>query len=164
MNKILLLFFFTLLALSVEAQADVGKVTAFSKNLIQIVKSSNVEEFKQIECIKIPCGDIGATIVFGDGKKPTRFVEIMSSKDITFKAFGPYTVEEESPNATFTIVFYLPNNSPFDAEGNITMDRGFAELYKSFLQTQVTVKQGKVYFQRVPFYLESHHPYVGDYG
>lgn len=147
-----------------DAKANGNDVAAFAQQLIQIVKRSNIEEFKQIKCIKIPCGDIASNIIFSKDSEQSNFIEIMSATDITFKIVGPYTVEEEFPNATFTIVFYSQSNNPFDSKGNINMEKGFNELYRSFLQTQVTLVDGKVYFQRVPFYLESHHPYVGDYG
>jgi hypothetical protein len=139
-------------------------IETFSKSLIGIIKDTKVDEFKNINCVQIPCGDIGLEFIFGEKDSSAKFHEIMSQKDITFKIFGPYSVESEYPESTYSVVFYSPSHSPFNAEGRISMDVGYAELYESFLQTQVTVIDGKVLFQRVPFYLESHHPYVGDYG
>jgi len=140
------------------------EIEAFALSLIEIVKSSNASAFQKVGCVEIPCGNIGLEYIFGKNESSENFKMIMSRKDVTYKIFGPYTVEPEYPGATYSIVFYSPSNSPFNATGGISMEVGSSELYKSFLQTQVTVIGGKVLFQRVPFYLESHHPYIGDYG
>ena len=164
MRKITLFTFLIALSSTSFADSNVEIVERFSRSLIEIVKRSNKDEFKKIGCVKIPCGNIGLQYIFGDNDSSAKFREIMSYKDISFKVFGPYTVEPEYENSSYTILFYSLSNSPFDNQGGINEDYGYAELYKSFLQTQITIIDGKVLFQRVPFYLESHHPYVGDYG
>lgn len=140
------------------------KIEDFALFLIKTVKSSDVSEFQKVGCVKIHCGEIGIEYIFGENESSKKFNMIMSKEDVTYRIFGPYTVEPEYPGATYSIIFYSPSKSPFDAAGEISMEVGSNELYKSFLQTQVTVVDGEVLFQRVPFYLESHHPYIGDYG
>jgi len=139
-------------------------VEEFSKDLIEIVNNRKLEEFKKIDCVKIPCGSIGLDYIFGNSDNSQKFRAIMAKEDITFKIFGPYTVEQEYKDMSYTIVFYSSSKSPFTAIGHIDTEYGYTELYESFLQTQIAVIGGRVLFQRVPFYLESHHPYVGDYG
>ncbi len=136
----------------------------FAKSLVQTIKDGNVKRFKEIECIKISCGVIGLEIIFNQKRKPINFSSIMSQDDLVYKIVGPYTVEPEYPDASYTIIFYSVSNSPFDMDGGISQSVGNAELYKSFLMTQVTIVGDRVLFQRVPFYLETHHPFVGDYG
>jgi hypothetical protein len=160
-----IILFITSMLFSVSASSgDLEVVEGFAAELIDIVKNSDVTRFKEIGCVKISCGNIGIGYIFGDNDSSHYFKEIMSKKDITFKVFGPYTIEKEYVDSSYGIVFYSKSNSPFGPNGTIDPDVGYAQLYRTFLQTQVTVVAGKVLFQRVPFYLESHHPYVGDYG
>ena len=136
----------------------------FAKSLVQTIKDGNIKKFKEIECIKISCGNIGLEIIFDEKRKPVNFRSIMSQYDLVYKVVGPYTVEPEYPEASYTIVFYSVSNSPFDMDGAISQSVGYAELYKSFLMTQVTIVGDRILFQRVPFFLETHHPFIGDYG
>ena len=158
-------FFMLLFVVSGDSFASLNEeLDKFAKSLIEIVTYGEREEFSKIECMKISCGDIGTEIVFDDKRKPRSFKSIMSQDDLTYKIIGPFTIEPEFPDSSFTIVFYSISNSPFDVNNEISRSKGFAELYKSFLMTQVTVVGDKIVFQRVPFYLEAHHPFVGDYG
>lgn len=163
MKKLAIFILFTMLS-SASIATELDSIEVFAASLINIIRTGNVDEFKKIDCVKIPCGDIGKSLIVGNNDSSNKFKEIMSKDDITFKIFGPYTVEPEYPDATYSIVFYSLSNPPFGSDGGINMDVGYAELYRTFLQTQVTVVDGEILFQRVPFYLEYHHPYVGDYG
>ena len=158
------LFAITILFSCVCASETGNKIERFSEYLIEIIRDSKVEEFRKIGCVNISCGEIGLELIFGENERSEKFKEIMSKKDLAVEIFGPYTVEPEYPDATYSIVFFSLSNSPFNAEGGISKEIGYAELYNSFLQTQVTIINGEIYFQRVPFYIESHHPYAGDYG
>lgn len=160
--KLALIIFILAIAGKVAAE-PIDVVERFASHLIAIVSSSNKDEFSKIPCMKIECGDLGVQYVFGEGQIVTPYERLLSHGEIKYKILGPYTVEPEYKNTSYTIVFYLNSKSPFNAKGTIDSDYGFEEINKSFLQTQVTVLNSSVYFQRVPFYIEAHHPYAGDY-
>lgn len=164
MMKTSVLFIVALIFSASGYANDLKVVEKFAADLIDMIKVSDVMKFEKVRCLKIPCGNIGVEYIFGSNESSQSFKSIMSEKDISYKVFGPYTVEAEYVDSSYTIVFYSKSNSPFGPDGKINIELGFTELYRTFLQTQVTVVEGKVLFQRVPFYLESHHPYAGDYG
>lgn len=163
-TKIKIALIICVLAFAGTAAAEpIDVVERFANHLIAIVSSANKDEFSKIPCMKIECGDLGVQYVFGEGQIVTSYERLLTNNEIKYKILGPYTVEPEYENSSYTIVFYLNSKSPFNPNGVIDSDYGFEEMNKSFLQTQVTVVNDLVYFQRVPFYIEAHHPYAGDY-
>ena len=160
---ILILFLFSSIAF-----ADDGEllVLSFSQKVKSIVASSDVEAFKNLDCHPENCTSAPYTIekIFSDAKKDTYFEKILKGSDVQIKIIGPFTYKPDWPKSSFTVIFYSASNSPFDNNGEISEEIGVRELYKSFLQMIVTIRDGVVGFHRVPFHLESHHPYVGDYG
>lgn len=160
--------FLILLCFSSMSSAD-GKeslVFAFSKQVKSIIASSDIKAFKSLDCHPSNCTNDSYTIetIFSDVKKETSFEKILKGSDVIIKIIGPYTYKPDWPQGSYTVIFYSASNSPFDSNGNISEEVGVRELYKSFLQMIVTIREGVVGFHRVAFHLESHHPYVGDYG
>jgi hypothetical protein len=161
--QILFLFIFSPTVFSEDVES---LVLSFSKKIKSAVVSSDLEAFKSLACLPTNCTNNDYTIdrIFSNVKNDTDFERILKGNDVQVKIIGPYTYEPEWPKSSFTVIFYSASNSPFDSNGEISEEVGVQELYKSFLQTIVTIRDGVVGFHRVPFHLESHHPYVGDYG
>ncbi len=63
MKKIILFIGSILFSVSATS-GDLEIVEGFAAELIEIVKSSDVTRFKEIGCVKIPCGDIGIEYIF----------------------------------------------------------------------------------------------------
>jgi len=141
-------------------------VLAFSEQVKSIISSSDIKSFKNLDCHPSNCTNDNYTIetIFSDENNDTDFEKILKGSDVRIKIIGPYTYEPDSPQSSYTVIFFSASNYPFDSNGKISNEVGVRELYKSFLQMIVTIKDGVAGFNRVPFHLESHHPYVGDYG
>ena len=149
-----------------SARASYEMVHEFALELGRVIAESDVHGFLQLTCVPEPCtnSEIAAQRVFGASNSISSFERIMRNPSLKVQITGPYTSEDRWSNSTYTIIYYDPTNSPFNSEEKIPHKTGLRELYESFLQTEVTVSEGAVHFHRVPFHLEAHHPYVGDYG
>jgi len=168
MYKIISTVFF-ILFLSFNLAADQNdKVLEFGENLKNIIAKSDQESFKSIQCLpenNYDCSSNSYALkaIFADDKN-SDFEKIMRTADLEIKIYGPLTIEEEYKDQSYVLVFYSPSNSPFGQNGYVSDEVGQRELYKSFLQTIVTLSDGVVYFHRTVFYIGRHHPYVEDYG
>jgi hypothetical protein len=160
---ILILFLFSSIVFAEDSES---LVLSFSNKVKSAVASSDVETFKNLECHPKNCTNDGYTIkeIFSDAENDTNFEKILKENDVQIKVVGPYTYNSDWPKSSYTVIFFSSSNSPFDSNGEISDEVGVRELYKTFLQMIVTIRDGVVGFHRVPFHLESHHPYVGDYG
>jgi len=159
----LILFFLSSMSFADENES---LVRSFSMQVKSIISSSDIKAFKNLGCHPNNCTNNSYTIktIFADSKKETDFEKILKGSDVRVKIIGPYTYESNLPQSSYTVIFYSASNSPFNSNGKISDEVGIRELYKSFLQMIVTIRNGVAGFNRVPFHLESHHPYVGDYG
>lgn len=164
--KILTLLFLVFLSASAFANSDKVLVKGFAKSIIYSIANNDIETFKKLACHPSNCTDDKHTIktVFGSEDIETSFEKVFKANDIEIKIIGPYTYESKYSNKSYTIVFFNASDSPFNKDGVVTTEIGIKELFNSFFQTVVTIKEGEAGFHRVPFHLESHHPYVGDYG
>ena len=137
------IYSFLLVFLSSVSIADESKslVLNFSKEVQSIIASSDVQAFKNIVCHPSNCTDISYHIetVFGNTQTDTPFEKILKANDLRIKITGPYTYNPKWPQSSYTVIFYTVSNSPFDSNGKISEKVGVRELYKSFLQTVVTV-------------------------
>ena len=149
-----------------RTQANDNLVIAFADDVRRLIAKSDVTGFSALPVLpsKNKVSDEVLESIFGPAESISNFQNIMRLPSLEFRVVGPYTREEQWPNATYTIIYYDSENSPFVSENEIPKEVGQANLYKSFLQTEVTVVDGEVRFHRVPFHLGSHHPYVGEYG
>jgi len=161
--KIILMLLLLLLTFSSQANE---KVKIFANKIVSLIASSNIDGFKKLPCYPTNCTNskyIQASI-FGNGIHQTQFEKILADSNLRIKVISPAAKGNKHLHATYVVVFYSSKYSPFDISGNISIEYGYKELYSSFLQTSVSIHNGNVGFNQVPFYLESHHPYVEDYG
>ena len=159
-----LIFVFTfILSFSIKAENEVLAIKLFSEDVRTLIATRAIEKFSNIPYFpeSNSLSNTARESIFGID---SNFENIMKNERVKLKVYGPFTYDESLPNATYVVIYYDPKESPFDISGNISDKVGVNELYHSFLQMVVTIKNGVVYFHRTPFYIESHHPYVGEYG
>lgn len=158
----LICFFSVALCYAGEPEESVRN---FAEAVRSIISKSDKSSFINLPCVPSECSDsrTALEIIFG-GEEESHFERIMRNPNLKILIQGPFTYEIKWPNQSYVVIFYDPAKSPFNEKGIISDGIGLKELYKSFLQMIVTITEGEVSFHRVPFYIEAHHPYVGNYG
>ena len=135
--------FLILLFLSPMSFADEEEslVLTFSKQVKSIISSSDIKAFKKLDCHPSNCTNDSFTIetIFANTQNDTDFEKMLKGSDVRIKIIGPYIYESALPKSSYTVIFFSASNSPFDINGKISNKIGVRELYKSFLQTVVTI-------------------------
>ena len=155
-----------LLSFPLSAQTSDALVREFALEARRLIAESDVPGFVMLPCLPEPCTDSDLVLerIFGQDDVVSNFERIMRQKNLDILINGPYTRESRWPSSTFNVIYFDPENAPFDSNGYIHKETGQAELYESFLQTEVTISDGVVWFHRMPFHVGAHHPHVEDYG
>jgi len=154
----------TLLQVS-SAQTSNEQVQAFAFEVRRLIAESDISGFRQLSCVPAnnTISEEAIERIFGPSDSTSDFERIMREPMLEVEIIGPYTREDHWPNSSYMITYYTSESTPFDSNDRISDEIGRKELYKSFLEMEVTISNGTVHFHRTPFYLGAHHPYVGDY-
>ena len=140
-------------------------VLVFAEKVASAIKDGDSQGFENFQCVPQPCMFPEVTeMVFGASSERYKFQEVLSQKSIKIVVVGPYTEETPWPLSTYTVMYIDPVASGLAESGEVNQEYGVRELYRSFLQTQVTVVNNTAKFHRTPFHLGAHHPYVEEYG
>lgn len=163
---LILIYILSVSAGYVGGQREV--IQKFADSLRIMVANSDEIGFKKLSCIPDRNKDCARNPdllnrIFA-GEKDSNFEKIIRMPGLNIKILGPLTIEDKWLEKSYIVFFYDESLSPFGQNGRISDEVGQRELFKSFLQTIVTIVNGKAYFHRTPFYMYRHHPYVGDYG
>lgn len=161
MRKIIFLIIFLVSACDASEKE---KIEFFADNIRHLVASEKRMAFKELPVfpgMKIS-GD-AVVYVFGSGEEgDLGFVKFLS-KDVLIKIYGPYVRNDADHQHSYSIVFYDPERISPNEIGNFNSIEIQKYWGMAFLETVVTVVDGKVMFHRTPFYFGSHAPWAEDY-
>ena len=136
----------------------------FGRRLRQIIIEGDVGSFRQLQCVPQKCiGEDDIRYVFGDIAKPSPIKALLSDPKITIKVFGPYTYEDDYPNGSYALLFYLPEAALFTESGFMTPEARKTQWLRSYTETVISKKNGDWIFHRTPFYFGAHLPWLADY-
>ena len=155
-----IIFFIAFFVSACNASEKV-KVESFSNDIKQLIAFEKREEFRMLPVFpNMEVSNDALSLIFEVGNG---YVDFFAGRNISIKIYGPYMRSDAEGYSSYSIVYYHPKKIKTDTKGHFKSTEIQKYWGTGYLETIVTIVDGRVMFHRTPFYYGSHAPWAEDY-